>query len=92
MVNKKNPFHDPIGIKTRDTSLFGKMPTKEEATTGRFMPMGADYGIGHTNPIGKDSASAANCPIPEKAMAFEPDRAIRGNYAPSSWNEPNKKR
>lgn len=67
-------FKDPIAVKTRRTSKDFVAPTKEKATTGRFMPPGDDYGIGHRTPVGSFKASSIESgPIPMKSKCVNPD-------------------
>lgn len=73
----KKTFKDPIAYTERKSSMFGKAPTKEQATTGRFMDMGDTYGVGFRQPVGKEKASDAANPIPQRAECFLPDQAIR---------------
>ncbi len=51
------PFRDPIEAKSGSTSKTFAAPTKEQATTGRFMVAGDNYGVGFKQPVGKESAS-----------------------------------
>ncbi len=67
-------FKNPIEPKERKTSKDFKAPTKEGATTGRFMSAGDDYGIGFINPVGKEKASGMESgPIPMKSKCLNPD-------------------
>lgn len=59
---KKTGFKDPIAVKKRKTSSSFKAPTKEEATTGRYMEAGDDYGIGHKSPVGHEGNPKKNAP------------------------------
>lgn len=72
----KKPFEDPIAYKERKTSRNFAAPTKGQATTGRFMVAGDDYGVGHRQPVGKEKVSDKS-PIPQGAKCFLPDEAIR---------------
>ena len=75
---QKNPFHDPIAYKDRDVSYDGDAPTKEQATTGRFMQMGDYYGVGYRTPVGKEKPrSMDQGPIPQKNQCYNPDLMIR---------------
>lgn len=65
-------FKNPIDPKMRKTSSNFKAPTKENATTGRFMDAGDNYGVGFKNPVGKDNASS-NGPIPMKSFCMDPN-------------------
>jgi len=69
----KTPFKDPIEAKSRKSEVPFHDPTKEQATTGRFMSPGDSHGVGFKNPVGKFSASNEG-PIPRKAMAFSPEK------------------
>jgi hypothetical protein len=73
--SKKEVLHDPIMYKERKVGFTFASPTKEKATTGRFMDAGADYGTGFTNPIGKFKASNEG-PIPQESCCFEPGEAV----------------
>ena len=46
------PFKDPIAPKERKTSPNFAAPTKDEATTGRYMCAGDHYGVGFRTPVG----------------------------------------
>lgn len=66
------PFKDPIAPKERVCSKDFKGPTKEEATTGRYMSAGDNYGSGFKNPVGSDKVSSKS-PIPRKPSRHNPD-------------------
>jgi hypothetical protein len=69
-----HPFKDPCAVKERKTSRDFVAPTKEQATTGRFMPPGDDYGVGHRTPVGKFKASPMSAgPIPQKNICVDPN-------------------
>lgn len=68
-------FHDPIAPKERKTSKNFVAPTKEEATTGRFMQAGDDYGVGFRNPVSKFEASNKG-PIPYGCKRVDPDEVF----------------
>jgi hypothetical protein len=70
-------FSDPIGYKQRSTSRDFVAPRKEQATTGRFMDAGDDYGVGFKVKVGSFKVSDKS-PIPQKAHACDPQDAIRG--------------
>jgi hypothetical protein len=54
-----------------------RAPTKEEATTGRFMEAGDDYGVGFRSPVGKEKAgSMESGPIPQRSKCFPSDQAV----------------
>ena len=67
----KKHFKDALSIRERLSSRNYAAPTKEQATTGRFMSAGDNYGTGHKQPIceGKSKES----PIPQKSMCFSAD-------------------
>ena len=71
------PFKDPIAYKTRTSSKWFIAPTKEQGTTGRFMPAGDDYGLGYTNPIGSKVEKKDVPTLPRESKCFNPDDAIR---------------
>lgn len=74
MLFKKPPFKDPCEVKERLCSRDFVAPTKEQATTGRFMQAGDDYGIGRKTPVGKFKASGIESgPIPLRSKSFNPD-------------------
>jgi len=49
----KEFFHDPIDVKSKSASKDFAAPSKEMATTGRFMNAGDNYGVGHKQPVGR---------------------------------------
>ena len=74
MLFNKPPFKDVLAVKSRTTSKDFVAPTKEQATTGRFMSAGDDYGIGRKAPVGKfKSSSIQSGPIPFGCKAINPD-------------------
>lgn len=61
----KKFLENPIAPRKRDATYDFAAPTKEEATTGRFMCAGDNYGVGFRNPVGKEEAShIMDGPIP----------------------------
>ena len=58
--------------KERKTSRNFVAPTKDQATTGRFMPAGDDHGIGFRTPIGTEKPSGKS-PIPMKSFCHSPE-------------------
>lgn len=69
-----DPYKGHIDPKHRKTSKTFAAPTKETATTGRFMDAGDDYGIGFRQPVGKEKASGlASGAIPQKAKCMNPE-------------------
>lgn len=69
-----DPYKNRLDPKYRKTSSTFAAPTKEGATTGRFMSAGDDYGIGHRTPVGKEKASGmASGPIPQHSKCMNPD-------------------
>lgn len=55
--------------KDRRSSKDFVAPTKEQATTGRFMSAGDKYGVGHRNPIGSFKQSDKGAVPMTKKMA-----------------------
>lgn len=67
-------FKDPIAPKERKTSKDFAAPPKEKATTGRYMNVGDDYGVGYRTPVGKDKATGIESgPIPMKSKCVDPN-------------------
>lgn len=67
-------FKQNIAPKSRKSGSKFVAPTKEQATTGRFMGAGDSYGIGYKTPEGKAHATPiSDGPIPQKAFCFNPD-------------------
>lgn len=68
-----NPFKHPTDRKERSTSRNFVAPTKDQATTGRFMPAGDSHGVGFRTPVGKESAKGlGEGPIPFGCKAVNP--------------------
>jgi hypothetical protein len=73
----KKPFKDPIEDKNRTSSYDFVAPTKEQATTGRFMCAGDGHGVGHRTPVGTEKVSGMKSgPIPQKAFCTDPEEII----------------
>jgi len=53
MDHNVSTFADPIANKRKPAKSPFNAPTKEGATTGRFMQAGDDYGVGHRQPVGR---------------------------------------
>lgn len=70
----KKHFKDALAIKERLSSRNFAAPSKEKATTGRFMSAGDNYGVGHRQPISGEGSKES--PIPQKSMCFSADDAI----------------
>ena len=51
-MHEQKLFANPIAVKERKASKTFAAPSKEQATTGRFMQAGDDYGVGHRQPVG----------------------------------------
>ena len=67
-------FKDPISVKERKADKTFVAPSKEQATTGRYMSAGDNYGIGHRTPVGKDKASSIESgPIPLGCKRVDPN-------------------
>lgn len=74
---KKGTFHNPIAPRERDMFSTFAAPTKEQATTGRFMPPGDNYGVGFRTPVGKEKAAGMKeGPIPQESKCFPSDQAV----------------
>ena len=70
----KKPFHDPIAPKMKGSDKTFVAPSKEQATTGRFMSPGDHYGVGFRTPVGKMKASSYESgPVPMKSKCFNAD-------------------
>lgn len=69
------PFKDPIAPKARKVDKNFVAPTKEQATTGKFMAPGDDYGVGFRTPVGTLKESSKEV-IPMKSKCFYPDDVI----------------
>ena len=70
-MSEKKILHDPLKPKARAASKNFAAPTRDEATTGRFMQAGDYYGIGHKNPVGNEKASGLKSgPIPQESECF----------------------
>jgi hypothetical protein len=65
-------FKDPIQPKHRSSSRTFVAPTKDQATTGRFMPGGDSYGVGFNQPVGSHKVSSKPA-MPMKAFCMSPE-------------------
>jgi hypothetical protein len=72
---------DPIAVKKRQEGEFPwgqKAPTKDHATSG-CLSVGEDYGIGHRQPTGKETASnLSSGPIPQESRCFSTKEIFYG--------------
>lgn len=72
---------DPIAVKKKTNGEWPWMfnaPTKDQAHSG-CISAGNDYGIGHRQPVGKETASGiTNGPIPQEAHCFSPREIFHG--------------
>lgn len=69
-----DPFFNPLKPVTKKTSSNFAAPSKEQATTGRWMDAGDDYGLGFKNPVGNFGASSYDMgPIPLSCRVINPD-------------------
>jgi len=77
-MSKEKVLHNPIKPKYRRADIEFANPTKEQATTGRFMPAGDDYGTGFRVNVGREGQPKGydQGPIPLKPYAFRPGEAI----------------
>lgn len=78
-MSKEKVLHDPIAYKARMADVEFAAPRKERATTGRYMSAGDMYGTGFRTPVGRTEAPRpiTEGPIPQKAVCFLSDEAIR---------------
>lgn len=78
-MSKEKVLKDPIAYKSRMADVEFAAPRKEQATTGRFMAAGSDYGVGFRQPVGTpgNPTSMKSGPIPQEAVCFRSDEAIR---------------
>lgn len=71
------PFKDPIAPSYKKSSKTFVSPSKEQATTGRFMSAGDSYGVGFKTPEGKFVANDMKSgPIPQESKAFSCEDVI----------------
>lgn len=68
-------FKHPTDRKERSTSRNFVAPTKDQATTGRFMAAGDSHGVGFKTPVGKFS-DGSKSPIPMESKCFSPNDVI----------------
>jgi hypothetical protein len=68
----KDPFKNPLAPKERMSSKTFAAPTKEQATTGMFMPAGDNYGVGFKQPLGKLKASKGSA-VPMESKCIDPN-------------------
>ncbi len=71
----KDVLHDPLAVTTKENGEFPwgfKAPSYDNRTSSSI-PAGNYYGVGHRVPVGKESASMKNSPIPQKAKCFSPN-------------------
>lgn len=67
-------FHDPIAVKSKKADKTFAAPSKEQATTGRFMAPGDRYGVGHKQPVGREGNPKQDAAtLPRKTMCKELD-------------------
>lgn len=78
----KKPFHDPIAPKGKHDGAYPfdfKAPSYDNRTSCSIRA-GDDYGVGFTQPIGKETARAITAgPIPQKAKCFSPDDVMNSD-------------
>lgn len=75
MAAKKGIFNNPIAPKERLSSANFAAPTKEQATTGHFMPAGDYYGTGFRAKVGSERVSASS-PIPRAPSRNVPPKSL----------------
>lgn len=82
-----DPFKNRINPSKRESSATFQAPDKEEATTGRFMPAGDDFGIGFRQPVGKMNASGMDSgPIPQSNKCMNPDDVKFHGLTPKKYS------
>jgi hypothetical protein len=66
-------FKDRLAVKSKKSSKEFAAPSKEKATTGRFMQIGDTYGVGKRQPVGTEKPRGLDAGvIPQKAFATCP--------------------
>lgn len=74
---KKGSFANPIAPRENTCSFDFVAPSKEQATTGRFMDAGNTYGVGFRQPVGHEGAPKERAPtMPMESKCFSPDDTI----------------
>jgi hypothetical protein len=69
-----DPFKSKIPPTEKRSAKDFVAPSKEDATTGRYMQAGDYYGVGYRNPCGKDKASGLESgAIPQKTECRDPN-------------------
>lgn len=75
----KNPFHDPIAVKKKEDGDYPwsfKAPSYDNRTSCS-LAAGDDYGVGHKNPVGKETARPISSgPIPQRPKAFSAEEVV----------------
>ncbi len=67
-----NPFKNPLSPKEKKADKSFAAPSKDRATTGRFMEAGDEYGVGHRTPVGKDKpAPYDKGPVPMSCGCYD---------------------
>ena len=67
-------FKNPIAPESRKADSTFEAPTKGNATTGKFMRAGDDYGCGYKTPVGSlKTKSIKEGPIPFGCKAYDPN-------------------
>ena len=76
-MKNQDPFKQPLAPKEKKSSKNFAAPSKEQATTGRFMPAGTNYGVGFKQPVGRMRASPMqDGPIPQKSKRISPESVV----------------
>lgn len=71
---KHGIFNQPIAPKEKKSSRPFQSPSKEEATTGRYMAAGDYYGTGFKQPVGKMRGdSVGQHAVPQKSLRVSPE-------------------
>ena len=74
MLFDKEFFADPTKVSERKSSKGFAAPTKEQATTGRYMAAGDDYGVGRKQPVGREGNPKSDAAVlPKKSKCHELD-------------------
>ena len=76
------PFKDPIAVKQKKNGIYPwdfAAPCKDISHDG-FLSAGNDYGVGHRNPVGKESAgSFESGPIPQTSKCWNPRETFKAD-------------
>ena len=74
---KRGVFNNPIAPKMKESSKNFAAPSKEQATTGRYMAAGDYYGTGFKQPVGRmRGGSVGMNPVPKGKLAVPPESVV----------------